>query len=246
MSASPAYPTYREFREFALSKGLTPETLAPYVQSDSPEKAAERILVYLAGTRWDDKPLPYPRLCQLYHSDYPTDKPETSVRAPCILNQTLPLEVPDAPPLHRAWLDLFDAGWTLEKIADTWNQSLESVEAILDDLSQQPLPPEPYLLALPKTEAEGKKYRQLLRELAHRGWSQDSLNRITGGIYFPELLATITGKVSTSRKSRSTLDSKRTCPCCKKRVKGRQQYCSDACKMKAARGRKRSDLVSVD
>jgi hypothetical protein len=140
---------------------------------------------------------------------------------------------------------MFDAGWSTEKIAHTWEKPVETVEAILDKLSQQPLPPEPYLLALPKTEAEGKKYRQLLHALAQRGWSQESLSRITGGIFSPELLATITGKVSASRKSKSRLDPKRTCPCCKKRVKGRQQYCSDACKMKAARGRKRSALVSV-
>jgi hypothetical protein len=60
-------PTYREFRDFALSHGYTGLTLAPDVEADEPVKTATRILVFLAGTRWDDEPLPYPKLCQLYH-----------------------------------------------------------------------------------------------------------------------------------------------------------------------------------
>ena len=59
-------PTYREFRAWALAQGYTPETLAPHVQADNPEQTAERLLVHLAGTPWDDESLPYPKLCQLY------------------------------------------------------------------------------------------------------------------------------------------------------------------------------------
>jgi len=66
VSASPAYRTYKEFREFALSRSFTPETLAPFVQSDRPLQAAARIMVHLAGTRFDDEPLPFPMLCQLH------------------------------------------------------------------------------------------------------------------------------------------------------------------------------------
>jgi hypothetical protein len=62
-------PTYGQFREFALQQGLTPQTLATYVQSDHPEKTAERLLIHLVGTRWDDEPLPYPKLCQLYFGE---------------------------------------------------------------------------------------------------------------------------------------------------------------------------------
>jgi hypothetical protein len=72
-------PTYREFRTWALAQGYTPETLAPHVQADNPLKTAERILVHLAGTRWDDEPLPYPKLCQLYRG---SDAPAPAAPAP--------------------------------------------------------------------------------------------------------------------------------------------------------------------
>jgi hypothetical protein len=58
-------PTYKEFRDFALTHGYTGSTLAPHTKADEPIKTATRIL--LAGTRWDDEPLPYPKLCALYN-----------------------------------------------------------------------------------------------------------------------------------------------------------------------------------
>lgn len=123
--------------------------------------------------------------------------------------------------------------------------SLEKVEAILGRLSRQPLLPDRVVLVLPRNEAQCTKRRQLLRELAQRGWSQESLLRITG-CYTPEVLAEITrgaaptSKVSARRKSRSKLDPKRFCPCgCKKRLKGRQKYASDACRKKVTRQRTR-------
>jgi hypothetical protein len=62
-------PTYKQFRDFALSHGYTGRTLAPHVEADEPIKTATRILVFLAGTRWDDEPLPYPKLCQFYFGE---------------------------------------------------------------------------------------------------------------------------------------------------------------------------------
>jgi hypothetical protein len=67
-------PTYRDFRQLAFTHGWTPKDLAPFVQADEPEKTAERILYRLAGVvssqtgfAWDDCPLPYPILCEVYH-----------------------------------------------------------------------------------------------------------------------------------------------------------------------------------
>jgi hypothetical protein len=67
-------PTYQDFRQLAISQGWTPKDLAPFVQADEPEKAAERILYHLAGVissrsgfTWDDCLLPYPILCEVYH-----------------------------------------------------------------------------------------------------------------------------------------------------------------------------------
>jgi hypothetical protein len=67
-------PTYLEFRQLALSQGWTPKDIAPFVQADNPEGTVERILYHLAGVvssrtgfAWDDCPLPYPILCEVYH-----------------------------------------------------------------------------------------------------------------------------------------------------------------------------------
>ena len=73
------YPTYKEFRSFALSKGWTPKDLAPFVQADDPLRTTERILFHLAGTRWDDEPLPYPKLCQLYRGSDATSGRQASL-----------------------------------------------------------------------------------------------------------------------------------------------------------------------
>jgi hypothetical protein len=66
-------PTYQEFRQLAFFQGWTLKDLAPFVQADQPEKTAERILYCLAGVvstqtgfAWDECPLPYPILCEVY------------------------------------------------------------------------------------------------------------------------------------------------------------------------------------
>jgi hypothetical protein len=66
-------PTYQDFRQLAATHGWTPKDLAPFVQADDPERTAERILYHLtgvvssqAGFAWDDCPLPYPILCEVY------------------------------------------------------------------------------------------------------------------------------------------------------------------------------------
>lgn len=113
MSASPAYPTYKEFREFALSRSFTPETLAPFVQSVRPLQAAERILVHLAGTRFDDEPLPYPKLFQLYQGTTDT-------------TEAVPRLTPDE---ETAWIEgQFrlgqDGEWTPQRIINYYKNSL--------------------------------------------------------------------------------------------------------------------------
>jgi hypothetical protein len=42
---------------------------------------------------------------------------------------------------HCAWLELFELGWSIDRIASTWNESPTQVASILNDLSQHPLPP---------------------------------------------------------------------------------------------------------
>jgi hypothetical protein len=106
-------PTYRQFREFALQRGMTPQTLAPHIQSDHPEKAAERFLVHLVGTRWDDELLPYPKLCQLYQGTTDTTTAERRL----------------TPDEETAWIEgQFrlgqDGEWTPQRIINYYKNSL--------------------------------------------------------------------------------------------------------------------------
>jgi hypothetical protein len=79
-------PTYRAFREWVLNDGCTAEELASAIEADDPFATAERILVHLANTHWDDEPLPYPKLCRLYDKAHrtpdPDDTPDTPVQTP--------------------------------------------------------------------------------------------------------------------------------------------------------------------
>jgi hypothetical protein len=93
--------TYQEFRTWAYVNAYTTARLAPYIQSDSPEKAAERILVHLAGTRLDDEPLPYPKLCQLYHGEVAST---TAAASPLI------------PDEETAWIECQFRTWAPERI----------------------------------------------------------------------------------------------------------------------------------
>jgi hypothetical protein len=56
-----------------MNKGWTAKDLAPFTQADDPQATAERILDHLAGVvssrsgfTWDECPLPYPILCDVY------------------------------------------------------------------------------------------------------------------------------------------------------------------------------------
>jgi hypothetical protein len=152
------------------------------------------------------------------------------------------------PQQYRPWLAMFEAGWSLEKIASTWSTeahplSAADVDTALDNLTQQPLPLPRGLPPLPQSGEECNEWRGHLRQLAAHRWPQESLDRITGGIYSPEFLAELIGQSKLTRKSRSKLDTRRHCPCrCGKRLAGRQQYATDACRKKVARKRERSFL----
>jgi hypothetical protein len=62
-------PTYLEFRLWALDNNWLPSDLATFIEADNPQRTAVRILFHLHGTHWDDEPLPYPKLCQLYRGE---------------------------------------------------------------------------------------------------------------------------------------------------------------------------------
>lgn len=101
-------PTYNEFRTWAYVNAYTPETLTPYVLADNPLKAAERILVHLAGTRFDDEPLPYPKLCQLYQET-------TGLKAKGTTDATT-AERRLTPDEETAWIECQFRTWAPERI----------------------------------------------------------------------------------------------------------------------------------
>jgi hypothetical protein len=82
-------PTYQQFKELAQSQGWSVGFIAQHTQADNPTKTAERILYHLAGTRWDSEPLPYPKLCQLYHGTKETASAAPTPRPPVELTAAL-------------------------------------------------------------------------------------------------------------------------------------------------------------
>jgi hypothetical protein len=164
----------------------------------------------------------------------------------CTFSYSAPRADPGKLTSVRAWYALWEAGWSVQKIADAWGRPFGEVDEALNKFSQQPLPLPRSMPRLPETEEECTKHRQHLRALYNTGWSLESLHRVTGGIYAPEFLVHLVGADKATRKSRATLDPRRLCPCpCKKRLHGRQRYASDACRAKIYRDRKRSAKVAA-
>jgi hypothetical protein len=131
-------------------------------------------------------PLRYPCGCSKFDHNAYRPEPPRAFSTPALRHQPgQPL--PDRQ--IRPWLVMFEAGWSIEKIAAAWKEMPETVEAALDIASQQPLPLTRSLPPLPENEAQCTEWRRHLRELAACGRSQKALDRITRGIYSPEFMA---------------------------------------------------------
>jgi hypothetical protein len=150
---------------------------------------------------------------------------------------------------YRAWLELWELGWPLERIAETWSYSLEYVEAVLDELSIGPLPPRfRRILPLPATKKKARERRDVMRLLYKQGWSIDRL--VEYYVYYsPEVIQQIvkqpleTKKGKAKEKSLKLKDVKnrkprlaaqagqRVCPCgCNRPVNGRRKWAREACR----------------
>jgi hypothetical protein len=169
-------PTYREFRDFALSHGYTGRTLAPHVEADEPVKTATRILVFLTGTSWDNEPLPYPKLCALYHGAGVPQQRETPAPYPHVTVANLPHVNPE----HRSWLALWESGWSVQKIADAWSSdqkplTADHVQAALDEVSLAPYSaPSTQALFQRKVDRAAEITVEAFQRVAkERGWSED-------------------------------------------------------------------------
>jgi hypothetical protein len=227
-------PTYQEFRTWALSQGYTGRTLSPHVEADEPIKTATRILVFLTGTHWDDEPLPYPKLCQLYHGS-------REVQGKALLSPYPPLTAADSPVAdipreHRVWMALWDAGWSFEKIAATWNQSLELVEAVLDKLIHQPWPVRRIGTGDLATQEQAVARRYQIRRLFHdQDWTIEQLHQV-----YPVYSRAMLEKII---KQRAQATIGKTCRHCETPIIGKRStkaFCSPECRRDHHRGQKRA------
>ena len=75
-----------------------------------------------------------------------------------------------------AWLALVeDHGWSPERIASAWNESVEVVMEVLSEASSQPLPQTRQVPRLPTTKEEAQERRDLIRLLHGQDASVEQL-----------------------------------------------------------------------
>jgi hypothetical protein len=220
-------PTYLELRLWALENGYTPSTLAPYVESDNPQKTAVRILFHLHGSRWDDEPIPYPKLCQLYHGEEPASSSldsERSIRmrvirearyvgeygqdeidnAPCITFQQFRRLVK-----QRGWSER----WLIEQVKPYLDEPRETVHRIL------------YGAHVPAHECSEQDGRVV--EAHHEPMDEVAIPYTCLIDLYHQ--ATQPGPLP---------DGQRSCGCgCGQRVRGRQRYATPGCRQRAYRQR---------
>jgi hypothetical protein len=149
----------------------------------------------------------------------------------------------------RAWVELWELGWSMERIAETWHHSLEYIEAILNELSMGPLPLRVRRIpALPVTKEKARERRDVMRLLYKQGWSIERLVEYFF-YYSPEVMQRIvkqpleTKKAKAKEKALKPTDVKkrkpqlaakvgqRICPCgCKRPVNGRRKWARESCR----------------
>jgi hypothetical protein len=199
------WPTYRQFRELALQRQWSVTWLAQRCKANDPTATVERVLTRLTGARFDDKPLPYPGLCEVYwqakgtaaqgqaRPQQPRQPPPHHPLGAAVEVRHKPTDMPYRVwSTHLGWLGLWEEGWPVAKIAEAWHETPDSVRAVLDDLSMGP-PPSRYRAAvpeLPATEEQWKERRDVLRLLSRQGWSVDRL--VQRFLYYsPEVMAAV-------------------------------------------------------
>lgn len=138
-----------------------------------------------------------------------------------------------SPNTHRAWLALWESGWSLERIAETWNQSEEYVDTVLDELSMQPLTtlvrrvPE-----LPATKEEAQRQRAMIRRRYQQGWSIERLAHYYL-YYSEEVLQKIVGKPPLAPQSPI---STKLCGCgCGGQVREQKKWATPGCRKRVQR-----------
>jgi hypothetical protein len=125
-------------------------------------------------------------------------------------------------------------GWSVEKIAQTWNQPVQHVRETLSELGMSPLPQPRQVPFLPATEEAAKERRDVIRLLYHQGSSVDELaHRFF--YYSPELLQKIVKQSLETDKAR-TWGNHGLCKCgCLAKVRPGQRWAKPGCKKRFQR-----------
>jgi hypothetical protein len=134
------------------------------------------------------------------------------------------------PSTDRAWPLLFESGWTVERIAQIWNQTPEHVAATLDRLTVEPLPPRiRQVPRLPATPTEAHERRKVIKRLYRAGWSIERLAQHFL-YYTPDALKAIVAKRTPEPPPA------RKCACgCGQSLLGRQKFWSPRCQKRHKR-----------
>lgn len=134
-----------------------------------------------------------------------------------------------------AWLALVeDHGWTPEKIASAWNQSVEAVTDTLSDASSQPLHPTRQVPRLPATKEEAQERRDLIRLLHRQGASVEELTQ-RFFYYSTEVLQKIVKQPLETPKG-IAFGNRGHCHCgCGVKVEPRQRWATPGCKKRTQR-----------
>jgi hypothetical protein len=252
-------PTYKEFRALVEAKQWSVAWLAQRCKANEPTKTVERILYHLAGTSWDEEPLPYPSLCKLYWEAMGEGTPEQVAASLPLMDTRYLLPMHEAQragrhaQTHWGWLALIEEhGWSVAEIAEAWGETIERVEAVIDELSMQPIPRLRQVPALAGTKEKAQQHRDVLRILHRQGQSVDALVKLVP-YYSAEVMAKVVGQPLETEKARKWakqhLPQQVTkpavakpgvkhgvCRCgCRRPVLGRQRYFTAGCKKKVQR-----------
>jgi hypothetical protein len=142
-------------------------------------------------------------------------------------------DLPSVSPTHRPWVVMWEIGWSVEKIADAWNETPETVSQVLNQLSVEPLPARRVgtgdLSTKERANAQRNRIRHLYRD---QGWSLEQL-RQAYPVYSRGMLEKII------KQSLIPAPVPKRCKRCETPITGKRStkvFCSDRCRVACHRG----------
>jgi hypothetical protein len=150
----------------------------------------------------------------------------------------------------RAWLALWECGWSVQKIPDAWGWPVHEVQAALNQSSTVALPPVRPWLILPTTKEQAKEQRDALRLLYRQGQTVQQLTERYRHYSLALMehivrqpLETAEGKVwaqkhlhgKPPRPQLTPQTGQRACACgCRRPVAGRRKWAREGCRKRGS------------